>query len=87
MRLDPKALAITGAVLVGGTMLVAGVANLLATGYALTLLDLAASIYPGYHGPAGIGSVLVVTLYGLVDGAIGGWIVGWLYNRFSRPVG
>lgn len=85
MRLDPRALATVGAVLVGGTLLVAGMTNLVVTGYGLALLDVAASIYPGYHGPTGIVSVLVVTLYGLADGAIGGWIVAWLYNRLARP--
>jgi len=85
MKLDTRALAIVGAALVGGTLCFAAVVNLLGTGYGLALLDVAASIYPGYRGPTGIGSVIVVTLYGLVDGAIGGWIVGWVYNRVARP--
>lgn len=85
MKLDTRALAAVGAALMGGTLLFAGLVNLLGTGYGLALLDVAASIYPGYHGPTGVGSVIVVTLYGLVDGAIGGWLVGWLYNRLARP--
>ena len=44
------------------------------------ILDLVASLYPGYHDPAGFGSVIVVTLYGLVDGAVRGAVIGWLYN-------
>ncbi len=87
MKLDPRALAIVGAVLVGGTLGFAAVVNLLGTGYGLALLDVAAAIYPGYRGPTGVGSAIVVTLYGLMDGAIGGWIVGWLYNRVARPAG
>jgi hypothetical protein len=52
--------------------------------YGGAFLDLGASIYPGYQGPDGIGSVIVVTLYGLVDGAIGGAVLAWLYNWATR---
>jgi hypothetical protein len=42
------------------------------------------SIYSGYHPGPGTGSVITGTLYGLVDGAIGG-AVFWLAVQF--PVG
>jgi hypothetical protein len=51
-------------------------------------LQLAASIYPGYKASAGFGQVIIGTLYGLVDGAIGGAIFAWLHNwlaTFFRP--
>lgn len=80
MRLDSKALAVAGALLTGGALLFFGVLNLAFPGYAGPLLELAASIYPGYAGPGGIGAVLTGTVYGLVDGAVGGWILAWLYN-------
>lgn len=80
MRLDSKALAVAGALFTGGALLFFGLLNLTFPGYAGSLLELAASIYPGYAGPGGIGAVLTGTLYGLVDGAIGGWILAWLYN-------
>ena len=44
---------------------------------------LGASIYPGYHGPAGFGSVIVVTLYALLDGLVCGALFAWLYNAFA----
>jgi hypothetical protein len=28
-----------------------------------------------------------VTLYGLVDGAVGGALLGWLYNKIARRKG
>ena len=84
MSLDVKALALTTAVVWGGCLLVVGLANLAFPPYGHAWLELAASIYPGYHGPAGLGSVLVVTLYGLADGAVGGAVFGWLYNRTAR---
>ena len=38
------------------------------------------SIYPGYD-VGGFGSVIVGTLYGLIDGWVGGVILAWLYNK------
>jgi hypothetical protein len=43
-----------------------------------------ASVYPGYTGEPSFGQVIVGTLYGLVDGAIGGALIAWLYNRFAE---
>lgn len=87
MRLDVRALAIAGALLWGGAMLVVGLAHFVWPGYGGAFLELMASVYPGYHGPAGIGSVLVGTLYGAVDGGLAGLVLGWLYNRLARATG
>lgn len=84
MSLNIKALALTAGIVWGGCLLLVGLVNLAFPSYGLAWLQLAASIYPGYHAPAGLGSVVVVTLYGLVDGAAAGALFGWLYNRFSR---
>jgi len=48
--------------------------------YGVAFLDLMDSLYPGY-APGGFGSVITGTLYALVDGAIGGAVLAWLYNR------
>lgn len=42
------------------------------------------SVYPGFHASHTVGDVLVGTVYGLADGAIGGFFFGWLYNFFAR---
>ena len=42
-----------------------------------------ASVYPGYDAAASIGQVMLMTVYGLVDGAVAGLIFGWLYNRLA----
>ena len=84
MRLDPKALAMACGALWGGALLLVSLVNLAAPGYGGAFLELAASIYPGYDGPAGFGPLIVVTLYGLVDGAIGGFVLAWLYNLWVR---
>lgn len=82
MRLCMRSLALASGLLWGGMFLFVGLLNLWGGGYGAHFLDFGASIYPGYGGPAGFVSVLVVTLYGLVDGAIGGALLAWLYNRF-----
>jgi hypothetical protein len=84
MTLSLRALAITAALLWGGAVLVCGLANLVWPMYGVTFLQLVSSIYPGYHATHSLGSVVVGTLYALVDGAVCGWLFGWLYNRLAR---
>ena len=83
MKLDIKALGITAALFWGGSILVIALVNMMWSGYGQAVLDLVASIYPGYDGTASIGQVLIGTGYGLVDGFIGGAIFAWVYNQFA----
>lgn len=87
MTLSARALAWAAGLLWGAAMLVTGLANLVFPGYGAAFLEWAASFYPGYHGPGGLGSVVVVTLYGLVDGAVFGFLLAWLYNVFAARGG
>lgn len=80
MKLNIKALALASSLLWGGAILLAALANLFWPDYGMAFLQLAASIYPGYQPGTGIGSVVLGTAYGLVDGAVGGAIFAWLYN-------
>ena len=73
-------MAVASGLIWGGAILATGLANMAWPGYGAAFLDLAASIYPGYHPGTGIGSVIAGALYGLADGAIGGAIFAWLYN-------
>ncbi len=82
MKINIKALSLTVAIVWGGSILLIGLANLIWIGYGVAFLDVAASIYPGYRGPSSFGQVIVGTLYGVVDGFVGGLIIGWLYNLF-----
>jgi len=84
MKLDPKALAYTGAALWGASFLLVGLVNLSASSYGTEFLDLMASLYPGYTADRTFESVLIGTGYALVDGAVGGWLFGWLYNRLIK---
>lgn len=87
MRLDTKALTITGALLWGGAVFLVGLAQLAWPSYGRHFLELMASVYPGYHGPAGVGSVLIGTLYGVVDGGLAGLVTAWLYNKLAGQRG
>ena len=83
MKLNLKAIALTCAIMWGGLVFLAGISNLLLPSYANALLQIAASIYPGFDVSGTVGDVVVGTLYALLDGAIGGLVFGFLYNIFS----
>jgi hypothetical protein len=84
MKLSVKGLALAGGILWGVLgILGVGLINLIRPGYGQAFLELAASIYPGYHATASFGQVIVGTLYGFVDGAAGGALLAWLYNCFA----
>ena len=83
MTFNIKAMAMVVGVLAGACFFLMGLANLIWSSYGVAFLQLGASLYPGYDGPDGFGSVIVVTLYGLVDGAVCGAIFAWLYNTVA----
>ena len=83
MKFNLTALTLTVGLFSGAALLVVASANLIWPNYGRAFLDLAASIYPGYHPGSGVGSIVTGTLYGLVDGAIAGAVFGWLYNLLA----
>jgi hypothetical protein len=86
MRFSLKAIALAGAIVWGGAILLVGLINLAWPGYGLNFLQMTSSVYPGFHASHTIGNVLVGTLDGLVDGAVAGLLFAWLYNAFAdRP--
>lgn len=83
MTLNIKALALTVGILWGACCFLVGIGNLIWSSYADGFLTFMASLYPGYHGPAGLGAVIVLTLYAVVDGLVCGAVVAWLYNKLA----
>ena len=83
MKLDLKAAALTSGLLWGAMMLLVGVGNSVNGSYGQAFLDVMASVYPGYHAAGTLGDTIVGALYGTVDGAIGGLVLAWLYNRLT----
>ena len=84
MKFDIKALALACAIFWGGAILLVGLANLIWAGYGQSFLQMLASWYPGYDGGRSIGEVVIVTLYAIADGLIGGALFAWLYNRLVK---
>jgi len=84
MKFNVSVLSLTTSLFWGGSMLVIGWVNLAWPQYGHDILELVASISPGYQAGASIGQVVMGTVYGLVDGAIVGAVFGWLYNWLSR---
>jgi len=83
MRLSLKSLSLAFGILWGGAILGVGLINLAYPSYGMEFLKLVSSIYPGYHASLKATDVLVGTGYGLVDGAVAGLLLGWLYNLFT----
>ena len=83
MKLNIKALAFAFALIGAGAIFVTGLVNLIWPGYGEAFLQMVGSVYPGYSGGTSFLQVLLGTLYGLLDGFIGGLVLGWLYNLFS----
>jgi hypothetical protein len=84
MKLNLRALTIAFAILSAGAVFIVGVANLIWPGYGKAFLLMLASIYPGYKASGLFGDMIAGSFYALVDGAIMGLILGWLYNLFAR---
>ena len=82
MRLNLKALAFTSGILWALVMLLTGIMNIVWTGYGNAFLKGMASLYPGFTADGSFGNVIVGTLYALVDGAVCGFVFGWVYNLF-----
>lgn len=87
MKLSIRAFALTAGLLWGGCVLLMGLANMAFPSYGLAFLEFCSSIYPGYHVAQTFGSVITGTMYGLVDGGIGGAIFAWIYNLLVGKTG
>jgi hypothetical protein len=80
MKLDVKAFASSCGLLWGGGLLFATL-WLLGLGYEGHLIRQLDHFYFGYS--FSVAGAFVGLLYGFVDGAIGGALFAWLYNRLS----
>lgn len=80
MKLSIKRFAFTCSIFWGLAIFIVSSANMLWPDYGNVFLALVASVYPGYEAMQGISSIIIGTLYALVDAAIGGAIFAWLYN-------
>jgi len=84
MQLSTRSVALAAAIMWGGSVLLIGLGSMLSPGYGTGMLDLVATIYPGYHNSGGFVDLLMGTLYALLDGLVGGFVFAWLYNRLAK---
>ncbi len=83
MKLSIKGLALAAAILWGAAVLLVGIANMIFPGYGMNFLEVVGSVYPGYQPGTGIASVIIGTIYAVVDAVVAAAIFAWLYNFFS----
>jgi hypothetical protein len=83
MKLSVKGIAISSALIWGLAILLVGMGSMIWPPYGNEFLEVVSSIYPGYQAGTGAGSVIIGTLYGVVDAGIGGAVFAWLYNCFA----
>jgi len=84
--LSVRASALTGGIFWGASVFLVGLINLVVPTYGLTFLWFVSSIYPGYKADPTVLSVLIGTMYAVLDGVIGGAVLAWLYNRIVSIV-
>lgn len=82
MKLSIRGAALAAGTTWGAAMLLIASANS-ACGYGGAFLTMMDGLYPGFAHDGTVWSVVVGTLYGLLDGLIAGAAFAWLYNRFS----
>ena len=80
LKLDQKAFAITCGAIWGVGMFALGIAGMY--GWGATIVNIIGSVYKGFAPTLG-GSV-AGGIWGFIDGAIGGYIFAWLYNKLAK---
>ena len=80
-KLDVRAFGLACGILWGFAMLVLGLINTFNT-WGAEIEQLMATVYIGYK-PTILGSI-IGGIWGFLDAGIGGLIIAWLYNKFSR---
>jgi len=84
VQLSVRSFALTCGLFFAGTVAVVGGAGLGFPGYGRPVLDIFASLYPGYAADGTVADWLVGIAFALVDGIVGGGVFAWLYNRIAR---
>lgn len=79
-KINLKAFALSLGIVWGVGMFLTGILAMLC-GFGTAFVDLFATVYVGFAATF-VGS-LIGGFWGFVDAAIGGFIFGWLYNRFA----
>jgi hypothetical protein len=82
-KLDVPALAAAGGLLWGATVLFVGLISAVLPSYGREFLAVVSSLYPLYGNTGSFPDLLIGVVIAVVDGAIAGFVFGWLYNRIA----
>ncbi len=80
MKLNVKAFALSCGILWSACILVWGWVAM--TGYGVAGVELVGSVYLGYS--ASFLGAIIGAVWAFIDGAVGGAIFAWLYNRLAK---
>lgn len=80
-RLSPLALGLSLGVLWALSVILIALLNM-TLGYGVGFISTVGSVYVGYA--ASMGGILIGAVFALIDGIIGGVLIAWLYNLFSK---
>lgn len=83
MKFNVLAAAITGAIAVAGSIGFIGVIEMYSEGFGRPILEIFASVYPGYSASGGIGDLAIGCFWGSIDGMFSGGLLSWIYNYVS----
>ena len=83
MKFNIPAATMTGGIGFAAALGLCGLLNIVFEGYAQPLLELMASVYPGYDASGTIGDLIIGCLYAVADGCIAGCGLSLLYNLAS----
>ena len=81
-KLNPKALAIGFGILLAICVFILGLMPVFFNGWGKTMVLEISSVYIGYK--PGVLGALIGSIWAFVDGLIGGYLIGWLYNKFLK---
>lgn len=83
MLISAKAMALTSGFFLGVSTCLIGCINLIDPSYGGPYLEAISSVYPGFEPSRTIGSVIIGTIYGAVDGVFAGFLFAWIYNTLA----
>jgi hypothetical protein len=87
MNISLKALSLSSAILWGSAMLLVGLIHMAYPSYGADFLRIMSSVYPGADTAPSLSRVVLGTAYGFADGAIAGFLLGWLYKMLAGRTG
>ena len=81
-KLDAKAFGLAAGILWGVSLIIMGIAAMIAPEYSGGFVTTIGSLYIGYT--ATILGCVIGGIWGFVDAGIGGLILAWLYNKLTK---